>query len=265
MRYNKIYPSSSISSIVQFFWEFEGDFDDLIPYEHLITASINPKLAFQYEGGMTLIQNGVENHLFKSGFQCQTNSFNKLITNNKIGVFGVYFYPYALPLLFNIPADVLTNQNIEISELLGKEGEELEEKMMLCDTLPQRIDTISCFIEEKIQNRSSESVNILSAIHYIISNKGMIAVPDLIGSHFLSQRQFERKFKQLAGFSPKMFSRIVRFEECISKAVLNKGSLTDLTFTLGYYDQSHMIRDFREFSGENPRSYFSEDISIFFD
>lgn len=264
MRYKKIYPSSKIGHIVQFFWEFEGDFNDAAPYNHSITASINPKLAFQYKGGMSLVKNKVKSNLFRSGFQCQTNSFSNLVADQKIGVFGAYFQPYAIPLLFNIPAEVLTNQNIEIAELLGKEGEELEEKMMLCDTLTQRIAIMTHFIEEKLKNNSQGSIKLLSAIHHIVSTRGIINVADIVGNYFLSQRQFERSFKQLTGFSPKMFSRIVRFEECVSKAVLSDGSLTDITFTSGYYDQSHMIRDFREFSGKSPGNYFSEDLSMFF-
>ena len=116
MRFNKIYPSdSNIGNIVQFFWEFEGDFNDAAAYNHSITASVNPKLAFQYKGGMALIKNNVKSNLFRSGFQCQTNSFNNLFANQKIGVFGAYFQPYAIPLVFNIPSEVLTNQNIVIS------------------------------------------------------------------------------------------------------------------------------------------------------
>ena len=263
MTYRKIYPSSSIKSIVQFFWEFEGDFCDSIPYEHSVTASIYPKLAFQYEGRMT--QNNGQNQLFKSGFQCQTNSFHQISACQKTGIFGVYFHSYAIPLLFNIPADRLTNYNIEISDLLGKEGEEVEERIMLCNSLKERIQIITEFIERKLKNVLTESKNIISAVNYIISSKGIIDIPELIESHFLSQRQFERKFKELTGFSPKMFSRIVRFEECISKAVSGRQSLTELTFASGYYDQSHMIKDFREFSGNSPKSYFSEDLSIFFD
>lgn len=265
MQYTKVHPAGKLACIVQFFWQFEGDFSEGVPYEHAVTASVFPKLAFQYQGRMAFVQNGEENKLFKSGFQSQTNFFHKLVAKQTIGVFGVYFHAYALPFLFNIPANEFTNQNIEISDLLGQEGKELEDMIFLCNTLAERVNTVTEFLKKKLSNNTTTgSANIVSAINSIVSGKGMIQVSELAGKHCLSQRQFERKFKQMAGFSPKMFSRIVRFEECISTAVLNKESLTETTYALGYYDQPHMIKDFREFSGQNPSDYFSEDISYFF-
>ncbi len=70
-------------------------------------------------------------------------------------------------------------------------------------------------------------------------------------------RQFERKFKQFSGFSPKLFSRIIRFQSAIKKYDDKKMPLTEIAYECGYYDQSHFIHDFKEFSGYSPMQYFS--------
>ncbi|MEO6051422.1 MAG: helix-turn-helix domain-containing protein [Pyrinomonadaceae bacterium] len=79
---------------------------------------------------------------------------------------------------------------------------------------------------------------------------------ELSNRYFFSHRQFERKFKEFAGFSPKFYARIIRFQAALKQYGSNK-SLTDVDYDCGYYDQSHFIHDFREFSGYNPKVYFS--------
>jgi AraC-like DNA-binding protein len=263
MVYRRFYPRESIRSLVQFFWEFEGDFSESISYEHTLSASVCPKLAFQYEGGMYFRQHGESTQLFRSGFQCQSHLFGQISTYQKIGIFGVYFHPYTISLLFNLPASTLSNQNIEISDLLGREGKQLEERVLSSKDSSERIAIISNYIEKKMRSICLVDRTIIHSVQAIVSQKGIVNIPYLADSYCISQRHFERRFKNLTGFSPKLFSRIVRFEECVAKALSKNYSLTELTYESGYYDQSHMIKDFKAFAGLNPQNYFSEDISMF--
>jgi len=264
MNYTKILPGKRLESVIQFFWNFESAFSNSSIYKLSSTASVNPKLAFQYETGMMLNKNGKKETFFASGFQSQTNSFYEMSADKKVGIFGVSFQPFAIPLLFNIPANALTNHNIEISDLLGNEGKILQDKIENCTTIEQRIDTIKTFVEAKLTKSNFETDKLVTVVKTIQAHKGNINIEKLSESYFLSQRQFERKVKVLTGFSPKTFAGIVRFEECINSAYLHKLSLTELSLSVGYYDQSHMIRDFRKFTGKNPKEYFAEDHSIFF-
>ena len=185
-------------------------------------------------------------------------------TNKKVGIFGVSFQPCAIPLLFKVPASALTNHNVEISDLLGDEGENLQDKILSCSDIEQRVTAIESYIERKLIQSDYDGTGFLQSINTIKSYKGNISINELSSLYCMSQRQFERKFKDLSGFNPKTFASIIRFEECIKYAYLQKQSLTELALFAGYYDQSHMIRDFRKFTGKNPKEYFFEDHSIFF-
>jgi len=69
----------------------------------------------------------------------------------------------------------------------------------------------------------------------------------------MSPRQFERRFNREIGLPPKLYARIARFESALeSKALSATESWTEITNRLGYFDQMHLIKDFREFSGEVP-------------
>ena len=265
MHYKRIYPSIDIKNLVCFFWEFEGLYSEREPYEHVLTASISPKLAFLYSGMMQTQQNNTRSPLFKSGFQCQTQVHLQISATSKVGIFGIYFQPFAIPLLFGTPAHVLTNLNIEISDLLGNEGSALEERIMTCNNTDERVRTVTSFLAKKIKDDIRFNKDIIATVDFITHHKGNVDMRELVSKNFLSQRQFERKFKSLIGFSPKLFSKIVRFEACLSHAVSINQPLGRLALDSGYYDQSHMIRDFKEFSGKHPRSYLSEIDSFLFE
>ena len=265
MKYNRISPPKSISWLVRFFWEFEGNFSTQNPYKQIVSASVCPKLAFQYDGGMVMTENGNETQLFKSGFQSQSNIYSQITTHQKIGVFGAFFHPYALSVIFNLPVHHLTNHNIEITDLLGKEGRSLEEQIVSATKTHQRVEIISQFIENKLKHSAFNNSNLITAVQSIVQRRGVVNITNFCESIFLSQRNVERKFKDLTGFSPKSFARIVRFEECISKATTQDLSLTELAYEFGYYDQSHMIKDFKKLSGNSPQIFLNEDLSVFFD
>lgn len=249
--------------LVEFFWNFEGDFSKAALHDHASVASVNPKLAFQYVPGITVANDGQYRELFASGFQMQTNSFYRLSSCQRVGIFGVYFKPYAISLLFNIPANEITNCNIEISEFLGKEGSVLEERILNCKCIQERVEVITCYLENKMYTLPLNTTITVETIQYLISKKGNIKLPELLDMQSLSQRQFERIFKRLTGFSPKYFSRIVRFESSIANCYSGQLSLTDVALFSGYFDQAHMIRDYKEFTGDPPSLFLSDEQSLF--
>lgn len=263
MNYEKIYPKESIKHFVCFFWNFEADFEKTSSYQHSSVASIYPKLAFQYVPGMKISKNGKETKLFISGFQSQTDTFCQLSTNQKAGIFGIYFQPYAAPFLFGLPSAELTNQNVEIGELLGKNGVLLEEQILNCKNTQERVVVITEYIEKRLDKFSLRIEDTIKAIQYIVFHNGNMKIAEVLSEQFVSQRQFERNFKLLTGFSPKYFSRIVRFEKSIENACNENLSLTEIALLSGYFDQSHMIREFKAFTGKNPAAYFTEDLSLF--
>lgn len=256
------YPSPySIQQFVQFFWEFEGAFNEVTAFQQRVTASVDPTLAFQFEGGMNYNQR----QLFRSGFQGQCSSYGSIATNSNVKIFGVYFYPQAIPLLFQIPAYVLNNEVAEIADVIGWEGKVLEDKIMLCTSIDEKIRIMTHFIENRALQASVRTGAITSVISSILLNSGHINITALAAKYYLSQRQFERQFRHMTGFSPKKFARIVRFNKTLETIVAAKQSLTEVSYSLGYFDQSHMIKEFKEFSGQAPVDYFLTDISYYYD
>ena len=70
---------------------------------------------------------------------------------------------------------------------------------------------------------------------------------------------FQRVFLERVGVSPKLFSRIVRFEAALkSKTASPHVSWTTVAQECGFHDQMHLIHDFRQFSGEIPTNVLAD-------
>jgi AraC-like DNA-binding protein len=96
-----------------------------------------------------------------------------------------------------------------------------------------------------------------NAISLIDARDGLIKVGEIAESLNVSIRTLERKFNDFLGFSPKMFVRLVRFQK-VMEALQSKsttGSLSDIVYKFGYFDQSHFIRDFKLMSEVLPGSF----------
>lgn len=254
MKYTVINPSANLQNYIRFFWVLESD----EPYTHYSLASVCPELLFHYDGQFEeLLKNDKKEKSFTAGIHAQTFSPRKFHIDKGFGIFGAYLYPHTIPLLFNLPARELTNHMPGLNELLKDGGDELEEKIAIASNNTQRVKITEQFVERKLSVNFKNPLPVFDCIQFIIKNKGMVKVNDLAKEYYLSERQFERQFQQFSGFNPKIFSRIVRFQSAMSQYGNVTKSLTDIAYECGYYDQSHFIHDFKEFSGHHPKYYFS--------
>lgn len=259
MIYYTIPCAPHLSPYVCFFWVLEHDrVTAAQPYIHRSMADGCCEMIFHCKGRFTdIAANGTSNPSFTSGVGGPSQSFSRFHTQEAFGIFGVYLYPYAIAALFGVPASAIANQQVSLSSLLGQAGTDIEEQVMLAATNHERAAIVTTFFEAQLQHRYQQPTAVFSAISYIIKSKGTVTVDALAQKHFLSTRQFERSFKEFAGFSPKLYSRIIRFQAAIEKYKDKNRSLTEIAYDCGYYDQSHFIHDFKEFSGYHPKTYFA--------
>ncbi|HMI01134.1 MAG TPA: helix-turn-helix domain-containing protein [Pedobacter sp.] len=257
MNFKVIFPEKHLANYVRFFWFAEGNASINQPYIHNAFAYTYPEFSFCYKGQFHYnCGSGFETTLFP-GIYGQTQTFSKVNSKSEFGIFGFYLYAHALPQLFHLPANELTDQAVDTKTLFGKQGEILEEKIMLASGNYERVRIVSGFLEEKLKNARINCTNIISSIMAISNSCPTDSIKSLAENSFLSVRQFERRFKEFTGFRPKLFFRIRRFNSLLNKSFEGK-SLAQIAYEYGYYDQSHFIHDFKNFSGYNPGDYFDQ-------
>lgn len=259
MKYQTIAAPPDLAAYVRFFWILEGEATPAQSFTHRSMADGCAELIFHYQGQFDeLTKANQPEKSFTSGIHGQSQHFRQFVIQQNFGIFGVYLFPFAIPLLFSTPAVELSNQMPDLSSFIGNEGKELEEKIMLAPDTHHRIQVITTYLRNKVRKvHVKHPPAVFTAIKSIIQTNGLLSVSELAHQTCLSTRQFERSFKAFSGFTPKLYSRITRFQAALNQYGNSVKSLTQIGLECGYYDQSHFIHDFKEFSGYHPGVYFS--------
>lgn len=254
MRYEVLLPSDELRNYIRCFWVLESN----LPYIHHALADVCPELVFHYGGQFDEIHDeGKTKPSFTSGVQGPCSRTRKFQIDRSFGIFGVYFYPHAIPLVFDRPATEFTNEAIDLKTLLSDYGQALEERILAAETVSERVRIISDFVTVRLTRHVHLGLPVFQAITDIIHGNASTRIKQLATHYYLSERQFERRFQQFAGLTPKLFCRIARFHSTLSFYRCKNIRLTDIATNCGYYDQSHFIHDFTAFSGHHPKAYFS--------
>jgi len=257
MLYETFAPSPQLAAYIRFFWALEANVAPGEEFVHRSTADGCVEIVFHYRAKFDEIDSGgrrVDSPL--ASIQAQSTSFRRFSTHESFGIFGVYLYPYAIPRLFAYPASDFTNISPELDSVFGVDGKHLEEQMASAANNQARVEIATRFLEQKLGSSKRELPPIHRAIDTVIDAAGDVKITDLARQHDLSTRQFERKFKEFAGLNPKLYSRVVRFQAATQQKLTGVRDLTEIAYACGYYDQSHFIKDFRQFSGYTPKEYF---------
>lgn len=154
---------------------------------------------------------------------------------------------------------LLVGENISVRDAWGCEGEELEDKILNSTNIQSRIQILESFFWDKIKFNSYEYSHVDNALKIMYAQNGNVSIDELSNLINISKRQFERKFKEEVGLSPKSNSRIIRFQQVVKELEQNKFvSLTKTAHDFSYHDQAHFIHDFKLITGVNPKSYFAK-------
>ena len=164
----------------------------------------------------------------------------------------VIFKPHALKTVFGMNASALTNWSVDLHEF---STEDLGGQLIESKSVQERIDLLTDFLLAKLKHTEMSDRLVEESLHLIHKTIGSITVASLLTHIHLSERQFERRFRQTVGLSPHAYIRLKRFNEAMR--LIKTGQfqrLTEVAYALNYSDQSHFIRDMRALSGMTPKS-----------
>jgi AraC-like DNA-binding protein len=254
MSYQIHQPSSRLADLVSHYWTLDGVALHGKSVVHRTLANYYPELIFHYGGAFReIVDHGTEK-TFVGGLHGQTDRVRRFSYHEQCGIFGVMLQPFAVPILLGIPSSEVTNQLVDLHTLLGTDGAVLTEMMIGAPSNAVRLQIMNSFLERRLARQQHPAIaHIAQAIYFA---KGRVNLRGLADQAYLSQRQFERNFKVQIGFTAKSFTKLVRFKALLSEASKNNQLLTGLAYEYGYYDQSHLIQDFKKYTGYTPLFYF---------
>ena len=174
---------------------------------------------------------------------------------------GVRFKPGGFSAFIKLPAVILLNQVIPAEDILDRVVKEWKTRLQEKKINKERIYLLDGLMVTLIKDITKEWTDCNKAID-TIRNSNFISVSALCNEKGYYYKKLERDFLRYIGYTPKQYYRIVRFNKAIRQMQLNENSLTSICCDCDYYDQSHFIKDFRQFTGNTPKHFEVESNSI---
>ncbi|MEQ8473115.1 MAG: helix-turn-helix domain-containing protein [Marinoscillum sp.] len=178
-----------------------------------------------------------------------------------VNTFAVRFYPYGFSNFIHTPIRELADKETPLVSLFAEhEAKELEQKIINAPSTQSRIEAVETFLLEKLKDQSIIDHIVKSTIDALSQTKGSASIHSILKDDLSKRRNLERKFSKQVGISPKQLGKIIRLQAAL-KMMLNKHgeNLTQVAYENEYYDQAHFIKDFKEFTGINPKEYLNAD------
>jgi AraC-like DNA-binding protein len=178
--------------------------------------------------------------------------------------FGIRFLPGNLPLLAGICMADVINKVTPLDFRLKDDS--LTEMIENSDSFEQQINVFMSYYMNSLEHEISRAKNFefkKYLVNEILKRNGNVKVNELALDSNYSVRYVNSTFKAEVGISPKEFCRIIRFQKCLSDLCTkytgcNDFDMDTMSLNLGYSDQSHMIRDFKEFTKRTPSAFLNE-------
>uniref|UniRef100_Q02C09 Transcriptional regulator, Fis family n=1 Tax=Solibacter usitatus (strain Ellin6076) TaxID=234267 RepID=Q02C09_SOLUE len=239
MRYREFAPGEEASGFVECYWVLEGAEPGSV---QRVVPDGRPELILNLGAPFETLRNGtwqVQPQCFLAG---QISAPLLLRATAGSHILGVRLRPGGAFQLLGMPAQELTGRTVPLDELGLKPLANMRDTAEIERTLLQR--------RQRRDPLMDEAVRLLSG------SLDVAAVAERLG---MSSRQLERRFQARVGIPPKLFARIRRFQRVFPAIEREGAGWVGAAAGCGYYDQAHLIRDFREFAGEPPAALLAGD------
>ena len=188
----------------------------------------------------------------------QSFGFSDVITTGALEMITIVFQPYAAKVFLQIPSNLFFEQNIALSDMDDTELLELSKRIEETPCVDLCIHLIEQFLKKRLYAFSDYNIKRLSETLDIIGIEPQVNISQLSDVACLSSKQFSRIFIEYIGTTPKDFMRIIRMQRALYTLQQNPTiPLIQLAYACGFSDQSHMIKEFKLFSGYTPTEYLA--------
>jgi len=154
---------------------------------------------------------------------------------------------------FPVPSSEARDELVELDQLWGRDGFVLRERLLEAATPAEKLRIVETVLLEQVARPLDPDPATTFAV---ASLERGLAVADLTARLGLLPKTFRRRFRERVGLAPKEFSRVRRLQRVLRSVGRDGGtSWAEVAAEQGYYDQSHLIHDFRELTGITPTAY----------
>jgi AraC-like DNA-binding protein len=185
-------------------------------------------------------------------FTAQQTSLVKQFTGRDFWDVQIVFQPTAVFRLTGIPATELTNQFIEATNIFSKNIQSAFSQMQEATGYAELINITERFMTQLVQNaRALQPLD--AACEQMVQHHGAVSVKWLAKESCYCMKQFNRKFQERVGLTPKTYARVLRLNRAYNiKNYFPHKEWSFIAAQCGYVDYQHLAKDYKEFTGLTP-------------
>jgi len=228
LHYQVIRPSAALARHVQCYWVLEGE---ACPDPHILLPDGFVEIVFARGEGAVVV-----------GQMCRPRTGP---AQGRFRWLGARLRPESAHRFFAVPQTELSDRITRLEDLWGPAARDWAEA---------NGPDVEWALYRQLRPRAS-APGVDRAVHLILASGGTVNMHGLAREAAMSGRNLERSFRERVGLPPKTLARVMRFQRTLWALEQSETSWASVAAACGYYDQAHLVRDFREFAGQTPSDY----------
>ncbi len=243
--YNEYIPPTSLQSYLDCYWSYITNTATILSHKKPIIPDGCIDIIFDLNHPTTLKS-------FVVG------AMTRPFVNSRTNLLGVRFKPgMAYPFL-KIPIHELTDLHVDYYEFVGQEANHLSSQLVDLNSTEHQISQLNNIFTKKLSALNAVETPMSWALDLIQCSGGEISIKQISDEVGWSRQHFTRKCLCYTGLTPKFLNQVVRIKKVIKNYKTEKFyNWSQLSIDGGFYDQSHMINEFRKITGLTPVEFLS--------
>ena len=236
----------------------------LLWYQEVLPGQFGPELVLPSGKAELVIELGPTDQVAATGTVCGPHSTYFHLERPKVAhaIVGVHFRPGGIRRFLSVPGrcsiSELHNWIVTLEDLWGQHAIWLHDQLMEATTISDRLQIMERELERRLLRVEGSNQAVIAAVNLLQSVVSRRPVDDVANQLGYSSRRIQQHFRDEVGLSPKVFHRVSRFQKAIQ--MIDGSSTIDwsnIALTHGYFDQAHLVNDFRTFTSLSPTAYLA--------
>lgn len=235
---------------------------DVPPARHRGLPSPYLTLIFTLDDPLTVAQH-VDRRVAPSSFDVLVGGLHTvpalIVHNGRQSGIQLAVHPLGARALLGLPAGELAGQDVAADAVLGPFGDRVRGQLLEASTWQERFAVLDEMLLGRLADATSPAAEVRHAWRRLLRCGGAVPITTLAREVGWSSRHLQGRFAAEFGLTPKTAARVMRFDRARRALTGVRGEVADVAAACGYADQSHLVRDFQQFAGCSPTTWFAEE------
>ena len=259
--YQQYRPSTLLADLVECYWIVRAPANTLSKQERLIPGG-RIELIFNFADPLSwlLTRENTQGVVMQNAFLMgPRDRIYYAYGPGTIDMAGIRFKPGGLAAFTQVPVLTILNRVVPAEYIFGSVANNWQALLYEMKTDEDKINLLDKLLLQAVKNDDPDMQMVNRVLKTIRTNTSPMHVQSICDTTGWYYKKLERAFQKNAGYTPKHYCKIVRFNKALRLMANSSRSLTEICYDCDYFDQSHFIKDFQQFAGTTPGSFKKEE------